>query len=133
MLPTTQFVRPPTRQDTLLRPLPAYHSARGAREPMIGSSPVLLQALEKARQAARSDADILLEAESGTGKELLARLIHDESPRSGRPFVAINCAAVPDTLLESELFGHVRGAFTGAIGSKPRQVRSGSRRHAAAG
>ncbi len=86
---------------------------------MIGSSPVLLQALEKARQAARSDADILLEAESGTGKELLARLIHDESPRRGRPFVAINCAAVPETLLESELFGHVRGAFTGALSSNP--------------
>jgi transcriptional regulator with PAS, ATPase and Fis domain len=83
--------------------------------PIIGSSPALLNALEQARQAARSDADILLEAESGTGKELLARLIHDTSPRASRPFVAINCAAVPENLLESELFGHVRGAFTGAL------------------
>ncbi len=87
--------------------------------PIVGSSPALLNALEQARQAARSDADILLEAESGTGKELLARLIHDTSPRAARPFVAINCAAVPENLLESELFGHVRGAFTGALSRNP--------------
>jgi transcriptional regulator with PAS, ATPase and Fis domain len=83
--------------------------------PIIGRSPALLNALEQARQAARSDADILLEAESGTGKELLAHLIHQTSLRAARPFVAINCAAVPENLLESELFGHVRGAFTGAL------------------
>ncbi|MFZ0794005.1 MAG: sigma 54-interacting transcriptional regulator, partial [Candidatus Korobacteraceae bacterium] len=93
--------------------------ARGGHDPIIGSSPALLAALEQARQAARSGADILLEAESGTGKELLARLVHAESQRAGHPFVAINCAAVPENLLESELFGHVRGAFTGALGNNP--------------
>lgn len=91
---------------------------RGATPEIVGSSPVLIQVLDKARQAAQTDADILIEAESGTGKELLARLIHGASQRRDRPFVAVNCAAVPENLLESELFGHVRGAFTGAVISK---------------
>lgn len=85
---------------------------------IIGSAPNLLKALERARHAASTGADVLIEAESGTGKELFARYIHDNSDRRDRPFVAINCAAVPETLLESELFGHVRGAFTGAATSK---------------
>jgi DNA-binding NtrC family response regulator len=81
---------------------------------IIGQSPALLRVLDRARLAAQTDADILVEAESGTGKELLARFIHESSRRRDKPFVAINCAAVPEQLLESELFGHVRGAFTGA-------------------
>jgi DNA-binding NtrC family response regulator len=85
---------------------------------MIGNAPVLLRALDRARHAARANADVLIEAESGTGKERLARFIHENSPRSEGPFVAVNCAAVPEHLLESELFGHVRGAFTGATGAK---------------
>jgi len=86
---------------------------------IVGRAPLLLRAIQRARAAAATGADVLIEAESGTGKELLARFIHDSSDRSGHPFVAVNCAAVPESLLESELFGHGRGAFTGAVGAKP--------------
>jgi DNA-binding NtrC family response regulator len=86
---------------------------------IIGRSPLLQRAIQRARAAASTNADVLIEAESGTGKELLARFIHNSSARSGKPFVAVNCAAVPEALLESELFGHGRGAFTGAIAAKP--------------
>jgi DNA-binding NtrC family response regulator len=86
---------------------------------LIGDSPRFRAVVERARHSARTDADILIEAESGTGKEVLARLIHRSSGRCGGPFVAVNCAAFPETLLESELFGHVRGAFTGATTTKP--------------
>lgn len=85
---------------------------------IVGQSPALLAALDRATKAAGCDADVLIEAESGTGKELLARLIHARSSRRGEPFVAVNCAALPETLLESELFGHARGAFTGALSSR---------------
>ncbi|MEJ2006627.1 MAG: sigma-54 dependent transcriptional regulator [Acidobacteriota bacterium] len=90
-----------------------------AESRLIGESPSFRALLDRARQAAESGADILIEAESGTGKELLARLIHEASRRRKGPFVAVNCAAFPDTLLESELFGHVKGAFTGASTAKP--------------
>ena len=86
---------------------------------IVGSSPLLQRALQRARAAASAGADVLIEAESGTGKELLARFIHESSERRDKPFVAVNCAAVPDALLESELFGHGRGAFTGAVSSRP--------------
>jgi len=88
-------------------------------EALVGQSEAWRQALARARQAALTDADVLIEAESGTGKELIARLIHRLSARRNGPFVAVNCAAFPETLLESELFGHARGAFTGAVGARP--------------
>jgi transcriptional regulator with PAS, ATPase and Fis domain len=124
MLPSAQFAyrQPSGEPRPELIPGPAFilqEHRKEAKNPIIGSSPVLLAALEQARQAARSGADILLEAESGTGKELLARLIHDVSSRAGHPLIAINCAAVPENLLESDLFGHVRGAFTGALVNNP--------------
>jgi Nif-specific regulatory protein len=88
-------------------------------EQMIGRSSLLGEALTRAAQVAQTETTVLITGESGTGKELVARAIHYASPRADGPFVAVNCAALPDTLLESELFGHERGAFTGAERQKP--------------
>jgi DNA-binding NtrC family response regulator len=84
---------------------------------IVGDSLAMRRLMERARQISRTDVDLLLEAESGTGKELLARMIHNCSHRRTGPFVAVNCAAFPETLLESELFGYMKGAFTGAASS----------------
>jgi DNA-binding NtrC family response regulator len=100
--------RPPVKAD----PVEMVNSG------IVGRSPLLLQALQRARAAASTDADVLIEAESGTGKELMAKYIHQTSDRSRKPFIAVNCAAVPEHLLESELFGHAKGAFTGASAAK---------------
>jgi two-component system response regulator AtoC len=81
---------------------------------LVARSPSMIRALEVATKVAAHDSPVLIQGESGTGKELVARLIHGESRRSGGPFVAVNCGAVPENLLESEFFGHVKGAFTGA-------------------
>ena len=87
-------------------------------EQIIGNSPALESVLEQVEQVAPTDSTVLIQGETGTGKELIARAIHNLSARCGRPFVRLNCAAIPFDLLESELFGHERGAFTGAIAQK---------------
>jgi two-component system response regulator GlrR len=85
------------------------------REGIVSRSSGMSELLTEAKMVARSDASVLLRGESGAGKELLAKAIHLASPRAARPFVAVNCGAIPEALLESELFGHVKGAFTGAL------------------
>jgi DNA-binding NtrC family response regulator len=91
---------------------------RGAPQ-LIGEDPSLRKVFASMQRAAATDTTVLLEGESGTGKELFARSLHALSPRADAPFVAINCAAIPETLLETELFGHEKGAFTGAVARKP--------------
>jgi Nif-specific regulatory protein len=98
-----------------------------ASTPAIGSSPAWKVALTAAMRVAATEATVFLQGESGTGKEVLARLIHQASPRRHGPFVAINCAALPEQLLESELFGYERGAFTGAQQSKAGQIELAAR------
>jgi len=101
------------------RILPAVPIRESGFAGLVGHACSWLRALDRAQQAAASDADILMEAESGTGKELVARSIHNSSSRREHAFVALNCSAFPETLLESELFGYARGAFTGAAAAKP--------------
>ncbi|MBI1825006.1 MAG: sigma-54-dependent Fis family transcriptional regulator [Planctomycetes bacterium] len=103
------------RESRMLR-----EQVRGAFEfsGIIGNSEAILREVKRIKKLARSKATVLLVGETGTGKELFAQAIHENSPRAGKPFKVLNCAAVSETLLESELFGHVKGAFTGAAGDR---------------
>ncbi len=105
------------RQETLreVKALRRQLRDHGAFGRMIGSSPGMRAIYRIVEQAAPTSASVLINGESGTGKELVAQTIHQLSPRAASPFVAINCAAIPETLLESEIFGHEKGAFTGAF------------------
>jgi len=98
-------------------------------ERLVGSSPAMLEVFKTIGRVSRSDVPVLITGESGTGKELVARAIHQASPRAEAPFIAVNAAAIPRELLESELFGHERGAFTGAVEARPgrfREARGGT-------
>jgi len=116
--------RATARADIAQAPL-APAPTRGGRAPvgaMLGAAPVMQEVYELVRRAAGSSATVLVRGESGTGKELVARAIHGESSRAEMPFVKIHCAALPDNLLESELFGYEKGAFTGAAARKPGRI-----------
>jgi len=105
----------------LVRENARYRDELKGREdwsPLVGSSPAMLEVYKLVARVSEGRSTVLLQGESGTGKELIARAIHANSPRRQRPFIPVNCGALPDTLLESEMFGYEKGAFTGAVGTK---------------
>ena len=126
---TVAVERALTRRRLELENLHLREQVRGifGFESIIGRSSTLQQVLELVRKAARSDANMLVLGESGTGKELVARAIHANSPRAAGPFVPVDCASLPEHLLESELFGHEKGAFTGATAATPGLIETAHR------
>jgi two-component system NtrC family response regulator len=106
---------------------------RFACDNLIAGDPTMLKAIELAQKVAPTNATVLISGESGTGKEIVARCIHRNSPRAQRVFAAVNCAALSPTLIESELFGHERGAFTGAVGQHNGRFERAHRRYSVSG
>jgi two-component system response regulator HydG len=126
-LGAVDFLTKPFKRQALLasieaalkRARPRAAEVGAGAELLVGGGPAMRALRGMIAQVAPTSATVLIQGESGTGKELVARCIHDQSPRAGARFVALNCAAIPENLIESELFGHERGAFTGASGAKP--------------
>ena len=119
-----------TRLKAENRALRAELAGRFERSRIVGRSPAMLRLLDTVAQVAPSEATVLISGESGTGKELVAGALHVNSARRDGPFVSLNCAAIPESLMESELFGHEKGAFTGAERRRDGPLRAGRRRHA---
>ena len=97
---------------------------------IIGACPSMLEVFRKLQKVATTDISVLITGETGTGKELIARELHRRQPAQNGPFVVVNCGAIPENLIESELFGHVHGAFTGAIATRPGKFQQARQRHA---
>ena len=118
------FLTKPVNRDALYQAIDQAIAQRGTvtghqlSDSIVTRSPLMMRLLEQAQMVASADVSILIQGQSGTGKEVLAKAIHQASPRSDCPFIAINCGALPEQLLESELFGHARGAFTGALSAR---------------
>ncbi|MFH8132856.1 two-component system response regulator GlrR [Pantoea osteomyelitidis] len=118
------FLTKPVDRDALYKAIDEALAQRAPasderwREAIVTRSPQMLRLLEQAHMVAQSDVSVLINGQSGSGKEVLAQAIHAASPRAGKPFIAINCGALPEQLLESELFGHAKGAFTGAVSAR---------------
>lgn len=118
------FLTKPVDKDALYQAIDDALAHKGVggddewQNTIVTRSPIMLRLLEQARMVAQSDVSVLINGQSGTGKEVLAQAIHNASPRAKKAFIAINCGALPEQLLESELFGHARGAFTGAVSSR---------------
>ncbi|WP_343554462.1 two-component system response regulator GlrR [Pantoea sp.] len=118
------FLTKPVDRDALYKAIDEALAQRAPisddawREAIVTRNPLMLRLLEQSHMVAQSDVSVLINGQSGTGKEVLAQAIHAASPRAAKPFIAINCGALPEQLLESELFGHAKGAFTGAVSAR---------------
>ncbi|HWK54042.1 MAG TPA: sigma-54 dependent transcriptional regulator [Hyphomicrobiales bacterium] len=113
------YVTIPCDPRTLIEICNRLTSGEDGQPPMVMADPLSVQTAALAKRVAQSNATVMICGESGTGKEVFSRYIHENSPRAGKPFVAINCAAIPETMLESILFGYEKGAFTGAVTARP--------------